>query len=250
MPDSVTLANDLDRTRRTRKLIEELLANPTQLGPDFQPVRRFADGTLVAWKARGRGQPGSDVADTLTLLSEARSLGLVERLDWAFRCLAMDTALEAGATAIHITPEPETFRTACPPRLALSFNRGRRELAIGAELHSDAFVDLFRLRAAVEEYRQWGWTMILADVSETTEAAAALSWLLPEQVHVDLADRARLAAPETARLLSAATDLGAEILAVGVDTERDRDEALALGATSGRGRVIGAAGPLPTNGPV
>jgi hypothetical protein len=230
MPDSVTLANDLDRTRRTRKLIEELLTNPTQLGPDFQPVRRFADGTLVAWKARGRGQPGSDVADTLSLLSEARSLGLVERLDWA--------------------PEPETFRTACPPRLALSFNRGKRELAIGAELHSDAFVDLFRLRAAVEEYRQWGWTMILADVSETTEAAAALSWLLPEQVHVDLADRARLAAPETSRLLSAATDLGAEILAVGVDTERHRDEAVALGATSGRGRLIGAAGPLPTNGPV
>jgi EAL domain-containing protein (putative c-di-GMP-specific phosphodiesterase class I) len=250
MSHTVTLANDLDRTRRTRQLIEELLANPTQLGPDFQPVRRFADGTLVAWKARGRGQPGSDVADTLTLLSEARSLGLVERLDWAFRTLAMDTALTAGVTSIHLTPEPETFRTACPPRLAVSFNRGRREMAIGAELHSDAFGDLFRLRAAVEEYRQWGWTMVLADVSETTQAEAALSWLLPEQVQVDLADRARVAAPEVGRLLSAATELGAEIMAVGVDTERDRDKAVALGATIGRGRLLGPAGPLPSNGPV
>ncbi|HSR24195.1 MAG TPA: hypothetical protein VLW53_11630, partial [Candidatus Eisenbacteria bacterium] len=80
MRHNVTLAAELERARRTRHLIEELIADPAQLGPDFQPVRRLADDAVVAWKATGRGRPGTHLADTLALLAGAQSLGLVERL--------------------------------------------------------------------------------------------------------------------------------------------------------------------------
>jgi hypothetical protein len=130
------LVDELDRTRRTRSLVEELIADPGRLGPDLQPVRRVdatGPGEVVAWKATGRGQPGTELADTLALLAGAASLGLVERLDWAFRVLVLDTVVAAGLTEpVHLTPEPETFGGACPPRLAVAFGRGRRGRRRGA----------------------------------------------------------------------------------------------------------------------
>lgn len=242
----VTLADELERTRRTRRLIEELIADPAQLGPDFQPVRRLADDAVVAWKATGRGRPGTDLADTLALLAGAASLGLVERLDWAFRCLAFDTALAAGLTeALHITPEPDTFGSPCPPRLAVSFGRGRRELAVAAEVHDDAFADVARLRRAVDDFRSWGWQVVLADVADVPEAVAAVGWLRPDYVQVDLAVPGRASSPAVRRLLAEAAAGGAEIMALGVDSTLRRSEASELGATLARGRLLGEPGPLP-----
>jgi len=116
--DTPSLVTALDRTRRTRALVEELINDPAQLGPDFQPVRRLTDDAVVGWKATGRGRPGTELADTLALLDEAASLGLVERLDWAFRALVFDRAVLAGVReTVHLTPEPQTYLSACPPRL-------------------------------------------------------------------------------------------------------------------------------------
>jgi EAL domain-containing protein (putative c-di-GMP-specific phosphodiesterase class I) len=242
----VTLRDELDRTRRTRGLIEELIADPAQLGPDFQAIRRLDDEALVGWKATGRGRPGTDVADTLALLAGAQSLGLVERLDWAFRCLAFDVAVRAGVDVpLHITPEPETFGSACPPRLAVSFGAGRRALTVVAELHDDAFVDERRLRGAVEEYRGWGWRIALADVSGEPGVAAALPWLGPDVVQVDLDRPGRAGDPAVRALVGETLDRGGEVMALGVDSPRRRDEAIGLGASVGRGLQLGAPGSLP-----
>ena len=113
---SEALAADLDRTRRTRGLVEQLIADPALLGPDFTPIRRL-DATapglapVLGWKATGRGAPGTPVADTLTLLEHAAALGLVERLDWAFRAHTFDVAVESGISGeLHLTPEAgDTF---------------------------------------------------------------------------------------------------------------------------------------------
>lgn len=240
----MSLTDALDHTRRTRTLIEDLIADPAQLGPDFQPVRRLADGAVVAWKATGRGRPGTELADTLELLAGAASLGLVERLDWAFRCLAFDRAVDAGLSVpLHITPEPETFVGACPPRLAVSFGRGRRELAVGAELHADAFADIGRLRSAVHEFRSWGWSIVLADVADVPEATRALSWLSPDVMQVDLSMPGRATSPAVRRALVTAAETGAEVMALGVDSPLRRNEAVEIGATLARGTLLGAPGP-------
>jgi EAL domain-containing protein (putative c-di-GMP-specific phosphodiesterase class I) len=242
----VTLTDELDQSRRTRTLVETLIAHPEKLGPDFAPIRRLADDALVGWKATGRGVVGTELADTLTLLAGAASLGLVERLDWAFRCLAFDRALDAGVDVpLHITPEPETFVSPCPPRLAVSFGRGRRALSVAAEIHDDSFADLGRLRSALEEFRGWGWSIVLADVSDSPEATQAMSWLCPDVVQVDLSVPGRDQSPAVRRLLAAAGDSGAEVMALGVDSPQRRDVAVGLGATLARGKLLGAPGPQP-----
>lgn len=240
------LLDALDRTRRTRVLVEELIADPAQLGPDFQPVRRLADDAIVGWKATGRGRPGTELADTLELLSEALTLGLVERLDWAFRALVFDRVLEAGVReTVHLTPEPPTFLSACPPRLAVSVSRGRRELEVAAEVHADGLEDLGLLGRAVAEMRGWGWQLVLADVADEPAALEALELVRPETVQVDLSRRGGWSTPAVGRFLSAAHDAGATVMALGVDTPSRRAEAERLGATLGRGLLLGTPGPLP-----
>lgn len=242
----MNLTDSLDRTRRVRALVEELIADPAQLGPDFQPIRALADGSVVGWKATGRGRPGTELADTLSLLAGAASLGLVERLDWAFRCLAFDRAVDAGLSVpLHITPEPETFASPCPPRLAVAFGRGRRALAVAAELHDDAFDDEARLRAAVDEFRGWGWSIVLADVADHPAAVRATPWLRPDVVQVDLSRPDRAASPAVRRALVTAAESGAQVMALGVDSPLRRAQALEMGAALGRGTLLGTPVPLP-----
>jgi EAL domain-containing protein (putative c-di-GMP-specific phosphodiesterase class I) len=244
--DTPSLVTALDRTRRTRALVEELINDPAQLGPDFQPVRRLTDNAVVGWKATGRGRPGTELADTLALLGEAASLGLVERLDWAFRALVFDRAVLAGVReTVHLTPEPQTYLSACPPRLAVSVGRGRRELAVAAEVHDDGLADLRLLEQAVAEMRGWGWQIVLADVADERDALHAVDLVRPDVVQVDLSRAGRRGSAAVAAFLEAGLSVGAEVMALGVDSAGQRAEAMALGATVGRGLLLGTPGPLP-----
>ena len=244
--DTPSLVTALDRTRRTRALVEELINDPAQLGPDFQPVRRLTDDAVVGWKATGRGRPGTELADTLALLGEAASLGLVERLDWAFRALVFDRAVLAGVKeTVHLTPEPQTYLSACPPRLAVSVGRGRRELAVAAEVHDDGLADLRLLEQAVAEMRGWGWQLVVADVADERDALRAVDLVRPDVVQVDLSRPGRRGSAAVAAFLEAGLSVGAEVMALGIDSVGQRAEAMALGATVGRGLLLGTPGPLP-----
>ena len=244
---SDALTADLDRTRRTRTLVEQLIAQPALLGPDFTPIRRLdpvapGQGSLLGWKATGRGTPGTEIADTLSLLAQAAELGLVERLDWAFRAHTFDLAVDAGlATELHLTPEPETFGTACPPRLAVAILRGRRALSVCAELHEDSLADEQRLLGAAEEMHGWGWQLVLADLtgSETESAALRLlPRLRPAYLHLDLS-RVDRPLESTTAWREAAAAVGAHLIATGVETAGQLETAIDLGATYGRGPLVG-----------
>jgi EAL domain-containing protein (putative c-di-GMP-specific phosphodiesterase class I) len=244
--ETPSLVSALDRTRRTRALVEELINDPAQLGPDFQPVRRLTDDAVVGWKATGRGRPGTELADTLALLGEAASLGLVERLDWAFRALVFDRAVLADVReTVHLTPEPQTYLSACPPRLAVSVGRGRRQLALAAEVHEDGLADLRLLEQAVAEMRGWGWQIVLADVADERDALHAVELVRPDVVQIDLSRAGRRGSAAVAAFLEAGLSVGAEVMALGIDSAGLRAEAMALGATVGRGLLLGTPGPLP-----
>jgi EAL domain-containing protein (putative c-di-GMP-specific phosphodiesterase class I) len=237
----MNLRGELDQARRTRVAIEELIAAPALLGPDLQPIRRMADGGLVGHKAVGRGRPGTEIGDTLSLLAGAQSLGLVERLDWAFRCHTFDVALSTPDLGeLHLTPEPETFGSPCPPRLSESWHRGRRALSLVAELHDDAFADLPRLSRALEEMRGWGWRFAVGDLSPYRSLWDAVAQVGPTYVEVDLADPSRAALAEVADWLAVGQAAGATVLAVGVDSAAAHEAASRVGAQLFRGTVAAA----------
>jgi len=245
----MSLLNSVEKLRNDRLLIEALIERPEQLGPDFQPVRRLDDDTLVGYKATGRGQAGTELNSTLALLESAQGLGLVERLDWAFRCLAFDVFHERGVDAeMWITPEPETYRSPCPPRLATSWGRGRRSVRVAAEVPAHAFADPASLRGGIEEFRGWGWRVVADDVADVPGALDLLDEVRPDVVKLDLDKPGRHPAglgDGVAAMLDWASRSGAEVVALGVDSEPRRTTARQLGATLGRGRLLGAPGALP-----
>ena len=239
----MTLLDTTEKMRRDRELIEKLIDDPTLLGPDFQPIKDLTSDTLVGYKATGRGQTGTDLDSTLALLQSAQSAGLMERLDWSFRCLAFDVAQERGvAVEVHLTPESDTFGAACPPRLAAAFGRGRRALRVAAEVHDDGF-DHPGLDAAAAEWRGWGWRAVVADVSHRVDASflRRLELLRPDAVQVDMS---RPTTDQTIELLAWATSHEVEVHAIHIDSEVRRTQAIALGATAGRGRLLGLPAPL------
>jgi EAL domain-containing protein (putative c-di-GMP-specific phosphodiesterase class I) len=246
----MSLGPDVVQTRRVREQIEQLLHEPRRLGPDYAPIHSLSDGTLVGYKATGRGAEGTGVADTLSLLAGARSLGLVERLDWAFRALAIEDMLTRPASELHLTPEPETYLTPCPPRLAGTIARGNRELRIAAEVHEDAFAAGISLAAGIEEIRSWGWRIVLADIADDDHALARAAAIKPDVVQLDLRLAGRADSDEhhgVRRLRAIAEQSGAAIMAVGVDSPSARERASSLGATLARGDDLGFPGVLPTD---
>ncbi len=242
----MTLLDTTEKMRRDRVLLEALIDDPSRLGPDFQPIEDLADGTVLGYKATGRGQTGTDLDSTLALLESAQSSGLVERLDWAFRCLAFDVAAAASVTEeVHLTPEPETFGSACPPRLATAFGRGCRTLRVAAEVHDEAFAR-DGLEDAVADWQAWGWRVVVADVAHLVDSALLrrLDQLRPDALQVDLSKPGRESDPGVKELLGWAAGTGVEVHALAVDTEVRRQQAVALGAVAGRGLLFGAPAPL------
>ena len=157
-----------------------------------------------------------------------------------------DRAVLAGVReTVHLTPEPQTYLSACPPRLAVSVGRGRRELAVAAEVHDDGLADLRLLEQAVAEMRGWGWQIVLADVADERDALRAVDLVRPDVVQVDLSRPGRRGSAAVAAFLEAGLSVGAEVMALGLDSAGQRAEAMALGATVGRGLLLGTPGPLP-----
>jgi EAL domain-containing protein (putative c-di-GMP-specific phosphodiesterase class I) len=237
----------MGRMRDSRAMLEALIDDPSRLGPDWQPIRSLDDDTAVGYKATGSAH--AELGDTLALLAEAKGLGLVERLDWAFRAWAFQVALEAGLKAeVWLTPEPETYGTACPPRLIGSFGRGRRELKVVAEVPSDAYDDMDKLTRAIAEYRGWGWRIASRDVADVAGAGEKLDAVRPDIVMLDLALPGRSAVSPSdgvGRVLEWTSRAGATLMALGIDGPSRRTEADGLGVKLGRGRLLGDPGRLP-----
>ena len=249
----MTLLDATEKLRRDRSLIEALIDDPSRLGPDFQPIKALGTDEVVGWKATGSGQAGTELDSTLALLHSAQAIGLVERLDWAFRVLALEAFQAGGLEAeMYITPEPETYTSPCPPRLAAAFARGRRAVKVVAEVPADSVVAGGSLGEAVLEFRGWGWRIVAGDLADEVAADAkvldTLDRLRPDIVKLELGRLGRSPAGTSAgvrELLRWATGAGVEVMAIGVDTPELRQAAMDLGAVTGRGRLLGPPGRLP-----
>lgn len=241
------LSAEVQDTYRIRDLMDALLADPRQLGPDYQPIHSLSQARRIGYKATGRGAPGTELADTLSLLDGARSLGFLERIDWAFRSLAFEDILAVPAMELHLTPEPETFGTPCAPRFAGLMSRANRELRVAAEIHEDAFAPGVALARGLAEIREWGWKVVLADLADHETSLARAHEIAPDVVQIDLRLPRRTNCEEhhgVRRLLELAESNGAQVMVLGVDDSRGLEAAEAFGASTARGTLFGGPGPL------
>lgn len=238
----------VDEMQRNRALVEGLIDSPARQDVMFQPIADIASGEVVAYRSRILGRQGSDF-NTAAVLAACEGTGLLERLDWSYRVHVLDSVLQRGLKLpVHMTPEPITYGALCPPRLAATFGRARRELSLGSEIPTAAFSDVPMLLRGIDEQREWGWRIVCDDIGDSAEAVAELDRVRPDWIRVDFdlpgRNTASLA-PGVRRMLDWATANNATVMGHGVDSAQRKTQAAELGATVIRGLVVGPPAELP-----
>jgi EAL domain-containing protein (putative c-di-GMP-specific phosphodiesterase class I) len=219
------------------------------LVPHFQPIVRLVDGAVHGQEALMRAQ----VRGRLVLGAELVAAAVAHDRLMAFDVRARTAALELGfpqlppGQMLHVNFTPAAIYD---PGICLrtTWAAARR---VGADLQrvcfevveAEAFPDLDLLRAVLARCRERGARVALDDLGAGDSSLACLDALRPDVIKLDRglvggidADRARRRMVEA--LVDHAHELGAEVVAEGIETPAELAAVRALGADLGQGHQL------------
>ncbi len=219
----------------------------------FQPIVELDRGELWAYEALGRiGPVSSDLAplcvSPATLLDAAHDAGCLVALDRRWRQLAIDAmAREPGKTRCFLNIDP---RVADDPGFAPGFTRSRI-LAAGldpsqfvlelTEVHGENAVLLER---ALEHYVAQGFLVALDDVGAGAQSLERVLRLKPSILKLDRSllhgiDRDGARRRLVGALVELGRDLGARVVAEGIETREELIAAVRAGVHFAQGWFLG-----------
>ncbi|MFI1991592.1 EAL domain-containing protein [Actinoplanes sp. NPDC020271] len=215
--------------------------------PSFQPVVRLKDGEIVAFEALARFREHHFASpDQAFAAANAAGLGVELELLAMQRALASLDGIPGDAylstnLSVEAILDPQVQETL----LANAHRRLAVELTEHTQVH-----DYPRLVAVTERFRAAG---ILIAVDDAGAGFASLSHILqlrPDIIKLDITltsgidtDPVRMA---LARCLAGfATDIGAVLVAEGIETAAEHEKLLMLGVQFGQGYLLGRPAPLP-----
>jgi EAL domain-containing protein (putative c-di-GMP-specific phosphodiesterase class I) len=213
----------------------------------FQPIVELAGGRVVAVEALSRftAEPPRSPA---AWFADAAALGLGVELELlAIRsALAQIDNLPAGVR-LSLNASPATL---CTPELVdvLASTPGER-LAIEVTEHAPV-EDYAALRAVLSSQRARGAQLMVDDAGAGFSSFRHILDLNPDVIKVDLSltrdiDTDPLRRTLAASLLAFAHEIGATIVAEGIETQAELAALRALGVTYGQGYLLYRPGPGP-----
>lgn len=224
----------------------------------YQPVVDLDDRHVVAYEALMRGPVGSPLESPVALLDAARTdveLATLDRLAHTFALREMTSHPGAAGHSLFLNIEPRGIGQRLPgssvqPWLAGISAAVDNRLQVVIEFTERALLDDPSLLLwSVGEMRDLGARIALDDVGALPESLAFLPVVRPDVVKLDLRLVREHGSLEIAQITNAvrayAEESGAAVVAEGVETERDHDVALILGATLGQGWLYGRPSALP-----
>jgi EAL domain-containing protein (putative c-di-GMP-specific phosphodiesterase class I) len=221
----------------------------------YQPIVSLADRTVVAHEALLRGVVDGREIGGGDLFFVAEQAGWLPRLDRIGRESAVAGAESwLGADDLYVNFQPAAiFR----PQVCLaSTARAVEEAGIAPGqlvfevVESHAMADRGHLVSVLEHFRSLGWRVALDDVRAGWSSLSLLTAVRPDVVKLDKRVVQALPDDGARAVLKAVTDLahqlGAVVVAEGVENEQLADEVTALGADLGQGWLFGRAVPRGT----
>ena len=219
-----------------------------------QPIVRLSDGHLWGYELLSRSTiAGYELPDDFFPLCDR--VGRLSAVD--FDCFR--TCVEAAdwldeSLRYHVNLFPATLLDVPVERIAAALPDGRARRACCIELSEQQIVaDSSYLLEPVRALKKAGFLVALDDVGCGRSSLENLLLLEPEIVKIDRAlihgtfeDRWKRRALK--RLLEVARVLGAEVVAEGIESERDLVVLRRLGATFGQGYALGRPRELPSRG--
>ncbi|MCL6537426.1 MAG: EAL domain-containing protein [Acidothermus sp.] len=243
-------AQDEELTRLLRERIERIeavLASPDALSTVFQPIVRLRDLEPVGLEALSRFSAAPQRPPDVWF-GEASSVGLGPELE--------SKALQRAIAFIDALPSQAFLAVNVSPEFVLS-----RKLDVLADFPAcDRLVLELTEHAAVEDYaliqerlapfRERGARVAIDDTGAGFASLRHLLLLQPEVIKLDLSitrgvdhDPARRALASA--LVGFAKDVGAHLIAEGVETARELETLAALGIEWAQGFHLGKPQPLP-----
>ena len=251
-----TLGEELEREQRgtalereQRERISRLLGGE-MLTVVLQPIVELAGGRVVAAEALSRF-PAEPRRSPAAWFAEAAAVGLGMELELvAIRAaLAHLDALPAGVRlSLNVSPA-----VLLAPELvgALAAVRGER---LALELTEHAPVENYgALEAALDAYRSRGVQLMIDDAGAGFASLRHVVGLRPDSIKLDLSLTRDIDSDPVRRALAAslvafAREIGATMVAEGIETRAELEAVRALGVTHAQGFYLARPGPGPVPG--
>ncbi|MGY1837211.1 EAL domain-containing protein [Blastococcus sp. SYSU DS0510] len=240
-----TLAVELARRGVT---VEVGVLAEAELWSVYQPIVSLADRSVVAHEALLRGLVDGREVGGGDLFFVAESAGWLDRLDRIGRESAISGAMPwLGGDDLFINVNPTSIYRpqvclASTERVAHDAGVDPHQLVFEV-VESHAVADRGHLVSVLEHYRSLGWRVALDDVGAGWSSLSLLAAVRPEVVKLDKGLVHELPDDGARTVLKAVTDLahqlGAVVVAEGVETEQLAEEVAALGADLGQGWLFG-----------
>jgi EAL domain-containing protein (putative c-di-GMP-specific phosphodiesterase class I) len=211
----------------------DLVAAATGAGvrPAYQPVVELATERVVGAEALARW-PGDSGLTPDVVFGAARRLDTLPELDVACRTAALAGAV-GGDGLLFVNTEPGS-----PVPVRADAQGAGPQVVL--ELTERGLLDRpGQLLDQVSAARRLGWLVALDDVGVHPDSLPVLDLVRPEVIKLDLRLIQRLPvgarAQAVAAVLACVERTGATIVAEGIETAAQREQAVALGATLGQG---------------
>ncbi|MHB8243630.1 MAG: sensor domain-containing phosphodiesterase [Solirubrobacteraceae bacterium] len=222
----------------------------------YQPLVDLYGGETVGFEALARGPQGSGLDRPDALFKAAHDAELESEVEWECQRAALAGALAAGLApgqALFLNAEPRMLTAQRPAWLDELADLVLARFAVFVEFTERSLTDRpAELLASVERLRGRGVGIALDDVGADPRSLALMPFLAPDVIKLDLRlvqENPSLQIAEIAHAVSAEAErTGALVLAEGIETEEQRQTALALGARYGQGWMFGRPEPLPSPG--
>lgn len=217
----------------------------------YQPIVELDSGHVVGYEALARWPSIPDAAPE-QMFDCARVHGRLDELEWACRLAAIRGALAADMQqgfTLFVNVEADTTPGSQPETAADVIVEASNELRVTIEITERALLtDPGLLLATMSTVRQLGYGVALDDVGSNPDSLTIMEFVAPDIVKLD---RRLVQHPPTrdeAKILTAVSAYAERtpttILAEGIETERDLEQARSLGATLGQGWLLGRPSPL------
>jgi EAL domain-containing protein (putative c-di-GMP-specific phosphodiesterase class I) len=240
-----TLAVELARRGVT---VEVGVLAEAELWSVYQPIVSLADRSVVAHEALLRGVVDGREVGGGDLFFVAEQAGWLHRLDRIGRESAITGAVPwLGDDDLFVNFNPTSIYR---PQVCLaSTERAVHDTGISPGqlvfevVESHAIADRGHLVSVLDHYRSLGWRVALDDVGAGWSSLSLLAAVRPDVVKLDKRLVQELPNDGARTVLTAVTELahqlGAVVVAEGVETERLAEEVTALGADLGQGWLFG-----------
>ncbi len=241
-----TRNRDVRKHEAIERRIRRVLRFPDELRIDFQPIVGLCDRLLVGAEAFARfgGSPGRSPSHWF---SEAAAAGLGEELElFTLRRALEDLGRLPADAFMSINLSPSTITHAGFLRLLAGVESSR----LVAEITEHAPIDNYeRLAEGVKTLRAHGMRLAIDDAGAGYSSLRHILELRPDMIKLDRSlvreidsDRSKQAL--ATGLISFAAEIGAAIVAEGIEREAELEWLVALGVEYGQGYLLGRPAPL------